>query len=210
MMGVNDSIKTEVYTLAGSGAVDDAVRLSGEELARADNRWRVAHNKANPESAARLKEAVSLAAVHADMLMRAQLYRDAYATVVTTFMSLSMEKDIRPVELADDMLALTAIATMALDAFSDTIPHDEVTERHFPIITVYCASMLYEWYAHAVRNGGEKAVWIARVTPLLRTLIRAGVVQWPEVEVEDRRIPITDIAAVSADLAGRSLAIDLL
>lgn len=209
-MEVNDSIKTEVYALADSGAVDDAVRLSGEELARADNRWRVAHNKVNPESVIRLKEAVSLAVVHADMLMRAQLYRDAYATVVTTLMSLSMEKDIRPVELADDMLALTAIATMALDAFSDTIPHDEVTERHFPVITIYCASMLYGWYAHAVRNGGEKSVWLARVTSLLRTLIRAGVVQWPEIEVEGRCVTVTDIAALSADLAGRSLAIGLL
>ena len=207
---MNDPIKTEIYALADSGTVDDAVRLSGEELARADNRWRVAHNKSHPESAVRLKEAVSLAAVHADMLMRAQLYRDAYATVVTTLMSLSIEKDVHPVEMADDMLALTAIATMALDAFSDTIPHDEVTERHFPIITVYCASMLYGWYAHTVKDGGEKPVWIARVTPLLRTLIRAGVVQWPEIGMEGRRIAVTDIESVSADLAGRSLAIGLL
>lgn len=217
----------DIEALASSDAIDDAVRLSGEELARFDNIWRMAHNRyANNEAAdATLPQDVAdaianvaeIAICHCDMLMRAGLFRDAYATAVTTIMSIAMEQ--QEAQLSQQMLALTALSCMALDALSDKVnPDDAHAATHFPVIARYCASMLYYWYSQTVSAAG---VWHHRVTPLLRELIRHSAVESPEVTISvptpgdqetftTRTVSASDTNAILADLLGRSAALALL
>lgn len=195
--------------------LDDAVRLSGEELAHLDNIWRNKHNNSEPQEniAKAVRNLADMAICHCDMLMRAQLFADAYATALTSVTAISIEG--QDSALPQQMMALTALATMALDALSDRFnPEDSEIATHFRTIVRYCASMLYYWYSQTVNKVG---VWHARVTPLLRMLIRANAVESPEITVSQpeetqQRLTVlsSNTSAILPDLIGRSIALNLL
>lgn len=204
----------EIEQLANSN-LDDAVRLSGEELAHLDNVWRNAHNRRESQDVIieSVRNLADMAVCHCDMLMRAELFTDAYATAVTSIMAISIEG--QDSALPQQMMALTSLATMALDAISAYLnPGDADTATHFTTIVKYCASMLYYWYAQTVENAG---VWHSRVTPLLRMLIRANAVDSPNVTVSQPNeshpsisVSASNTALILPDMIGRSIALNLM
>lgn len=238
----------EAEMMAASGSLEDAVRFSGEELARLDNIWRRAHNAhlhdantpAGPADAVArtaVTEMATMAVCHADMLMRAGMPQDAFAVTLTTIAALTMEGADRTEPQL--MMTLCALTCLALNTLAETDPMPPAlatpeAREHFPVIISYCASMLYHWYAQTV---AAPTPWHQRITPLLRTLIRAGAVQSPTLTIatdtrhfatnttegidsakgsEPAQGPTTTVdsagntAAILPDLLGRALALGLL
>lgn len=202
---------TEVEGLADSGAIEDAVRLSGEELARYDNIWRHAHNEHTDNVSSAVHDLTDMAVCHCDMLMRAGLYQDAFATAVTSIMPISIEG--METSMGQQLVALLSLSCLALDAMSDKLnPDDEHTATHFPVIIRYCASMLYYRYSQTV---SEPGIWHHRITPLLRNLIRMQAVESPDVTItapdgKTTAVPASDTSAILGDLLGRAAALSLL
>lgn len=209
----------EARAMAEEGNLEDAVRFSGEELARLDNLWRRAHNarlrsaspaESSPSPKQPVTDMAAMAVCHAEMLLHAVLAQDAYAVAVTAIAALAMENaDSREPQL---MLELTALACMALNTLAETDPvpaqlSGEEAREHFPLIITYCASMLYYWYAQTAKTPSE---WHRDINPLLRTLIRTGAVQSPTLTIAAAEVSPADTAAILPDLLGRSMALGLL
>jgi hypothetical protein len=196
-----DALLSEIASLE----VPDAIRLSGEELARVDNAWRKAHNAKQPTT--QLLVAVSrLAQCHCDLLFRAAAYADAYATAVTVMMSVSL--DDACTECMPQMLALCVIAASSLEQLGAQMPHDEFTTQHMPIILTYVASLMYCYYQKTFSV--EQTQWHGIAYEMLRDFANAGAIQQPAVTVGDKAVDPLHPFDIFSDLAGRSIALGLL
>jgi hypothetical protein len=195
----------EIEAMAADNNLDDAVRLSGEELAHADNAWRVAHN-AGADVKQSLWCLAQLAQCHSDLLFRASAYADAYATAVTAMMSLSLDDMCN--DSAHEMLALCVIAGSSLEQLGSRMPHDEFTEQHMPMLFSYIASLLYYYYQKTIV--AEQTPWHGIAYEMLCDFAKAGAVQQPTVAVGDKNVDPAHPFDLFSDLAGRSIALGLL
>lgn len=195
----------EIEAMVADNNLDDAVRLSGEELAHADNAWRVAHN-----SGADVKESLwclaQLAQSHSDLLFRASAYGDAYATAVTAMMSVSLDDMCD--ECGQEMLALCVIAASSLEQLGSRMPHDEFTEQHMPQLLSYLASLLYCYYQKTIVV--EQKQWHGIAYEMLCDFANVGAVQQPVVKVGDKTVDPAHPFEIFSDIAGRSIALGLL
>ncbi len=183
----------------------DAIRLSGEELARMDNAWRKAHNAKQPTT--NILVAVSqLAQCHCDLLFRAAAYADAYATAVTVMMSVSLDEACT--ECMPQMLSLCVIAASSLEQLGAQMPHDEFTTQHMPIILGYVASLMYCYYQKTLVI--EQTQWHGIAYEMLRDFANAGAIQQPTIAVGDKTVDPLHPFDLFSDLAGRSIALGLL
>lgn len=204
------TVLNEIEQLATSGNVEDAIRLSGEELARWDNAWRKAHNSRLPVESV-MTSFAALALAHADLLFRAGAWRDAYATAVTAMMSLSVDRQC--MANASEMLGLLTVALAALEQIAAKIEKDSFTETHIPVMISYLASLLYFYYRHTWSSGQSQ--WHGRAYPLLRDMTEVGAVRSPHIPVANpdgtsADVDPSDPAPLFSDLAGRSVALGLL
>lgn len=186
-------------------AFADALRFSGEELARFDNRWRKAHN-ARQSNVSDLQDLCALTVAHAQLLMEAEMDADALMVAVFAMTAVAMEN--KSTDMSTDMFQLSAIACQALDRMANKLNSaDEYTATHFNAIVTYCASMLYHWYRATLEHG--QTPLHAEVTPLLRTLIRGNAVQWPDVDVLGQKCSAASPAPILGDLLGHCRALGL-
>lgn len=188
-------ILAQVDALICSGDADDALRLSGDELARFDNRWRRAHNSCADAATidSCLEDLSALAVCHSQLLMQAGIQADALMVPLLAITAMAM--DDRCAQHPHDMMALCSVALLALDTLTASMnPDDDFARSHIEPMTRYIASMTYYWYAAtrpdnpdittpAMRDGQQSLAWHHEITPLLRTLIRAGMVSWPTINV---------------------------
>jgi hypothetical protein len=195
----------EIDALVADNNMPDAVRLSGEELAHADNLWRVAHN-ARKDTKEILWCVAALAQSHSDLLFRAQAYADAYATAVTVMMSLSLDDACQ--HCMPQMLALCVVAASALEQLGAQMPHDEFTTQHMPVVLSYIASLMYCYYQKTLAI--DQTQWHGIAYEMLCDFAKAGAVQQPTVAVGDKQVDPLHPFDLFSDLAGRSIALGLL
>lgn len=196
---------SEIDALVADNNIPDAIRLSGEELAHADNAWRLAHN-AKQDTAQELWSLAALAQSHSDLLFRAAVYADAYATAVTAMMSVSL--DDACAECEPEMLALSVIAASSLEQLGSQMPHDEFTTQHMPTILTYIASLMYCYYQKTLAV--QQTQWHGIAYEMLCDFARAGAVQQPLITVGDKQVDPLHPFDLFSDLAGRSIALGLL
>jgi hypothetical protein len=196
---------SEISSLVAENNMPDAIRLSGEELASADNEWRKAHN-GGKDTTELLACMAKLAQSHCDLLFRAGAYGDAYATAITVMMSESLDDACEA--NAQEMLSLCVIAATSLEQLASQMPHDEFTTQHVPTIFGYIASLMYCYYQKTIIE--EQTEWHGIAYEMLREFANAGAVQQPKVRVGDKDVDAKHPFEIFSDLAGRSIALGLL
>lgn len=210
---MNDNISRlikEINEMAASGNLEDAIRLSGEELARCDNAWRKAHNARLPVEEP-LAAFARLALVHSDLLFIATDWPDAYATSVTAMMTLALDRQC--MANAHEMFGLLTVALAAFEQIVAKTEKDSFTETHVPVIITCLASLLYFYYRHTWADGQSK--WHGRAYPILNEMIQTGAVRSPRIPVANPdgtsvEADPADPAPVFSDLVGRSAALGLM
>lgn len=203
--GSPDAIIAEIKSLIDAGNIEDAVRLSGEELAHADNRLRKTYNEYAAENRrpddvlkARVNEVAVLGVAHCNALIIGGAHGDAYATALTVMLAIDMCS--AACSHAVEMLALSVIATAALDELTDHIPQDDFAREHMPHIITCLASMMYAYYRATPSPG---TVWHTRAYPRLQEFAGMGAIQQQSVDPSHP-------SPVLADLIGRSIALSLI
>lgn len=205
-------ICAEIESMLRAGDTDDAVRYSGEELARADNIWRKAYNARAPraEIIEALKATLRIGISHADALFRAGAYADAFGVTVALLYAVVITKALKQTFAAVSALCYIAVVSLEVQARGYD-SNDEVVREHVSTIMSYLASLMYAAYKEDVLHDAEGEVWRPRVYQLLRELIDAGAVQYPLVKVPGGEVDVLDNQTeIMADLAGRARALGLL
>ena len=191
------------------GEVDDAVRLSGELLAKADALWTAARN--NKEATLdKISALAILAAYHCDALAMMSNVNDAYATAVTALFQMAIDGSYS-LSLGQSALQLYNTAIVSLmqiipQQFSnaDTIDHEHLNE-----ILRYLASMLYFYY-NKVGNARPDFPHLQVAYQILSQLRNEVDIQSPMIKVLDEEISPDSPLPLFADLVGRSQAMGLM
>lgn len=188
------------------GRVEDAVALSGEELAVADTRWRQAYNSGDdivPATDNLLQAAFS----HIECLEAAALPLVAYSTtLVVLYASTLGNADSK--SISNGRLILWLKACRLLENLIDNLPAiDESGQEHIRAIICYQLSMLYVTYRKCHEHGVEGMV----MTDAYQMLdAMRNIVRYPTVSINGTAVNIDNEAQpLMADLLGRARAIGL-
>lgn len=173
----------DVAAMLGSHNLEDAIRLSGEELARADNRWRRLHNEhaERGQIVESLSEMMTLASLHSACLRRADMAADAFNTNVAALTAAAFEDALMTDAVTALGLADSALAD--LQHIAERMPYDEHTRLHLPVIISYLASIQYALYRKAIALGATGSIVNSAYTTL-QSLIHTDAVQ-PKLNVPD-------------------------
>lgn len=199
-MTPTQQIIDEAHAMLAVGNTDDCVRYTGEELARADNDWRKAHNAgaARDIIIERLRDVLTLTALHNMTLRRSNLADEALATGAGALMAVTIE-DAVP-DLEHDTLTTVDAMLADLEQCAAMLPDDEVTEQHIPVIIRYLASIEYALYTRLSADGGPT---VNAAYSRLQTLVPAGAVESPTVTTPDGPADPLHPLPIMNDLLGR-------
>ncbi len=189
-----------------SGETADAVRLSGELLARADSAWTEARNAELPTTAP-IKALLAAAAAHIAALAAAGEPAEAYSTaLMVIYMA---EIDGSPgIDAGVMSIYQSAIATLIhwMNANRQLAASPEI-RNHASTMTRYLASMLYFLYNN-VKADTPECKDLPDVYECLRDIL--GLVQSPVIDVCGEAIDPANPEPLLADLLGRARAIGFL
>ncbi len=197
------SILDEVVNLCEDSRRDDALRLSGEELARHDNRWRHAYNNraGADELTAMLYDVLVLGNVHAGLLTDAGEPVDAFGVDLGLLMNVAVQDAFVP--LVGSLLHTLLNACICFDAIAARLSMDDPDAReHVPAIMRYLMSLLYADY-NLVKDSGSPVA--GEAYELLGQFI--GIVESPAVSVPEGTADPLHPIAIMNDLLGRAHAI---
>ena len=125
------------------GEVEDAVRLSGELLAKADALWTAARNN-KTSTLDEISALAILAAYHCDALAMMSNVNDAYATAVTALFQMAIDgNNSLSIKQSAMQLYITAIFALMQIINQQFANADETERNHLNEIMRYLASMLY-------------------------------------------------------------------
>lgn len=196
----------EIVNLCEGGRSDDALRLSGEELARLDNRWRRAYNKRVEvhDLIKILYDVIVLGNVHAGLLTDHGEVADAFGVDMGLLMNVAVQDCF--IELARPLLHTLLNACVCFDAISARMSFDnEDAREHVPAVMRYLVSMLYADY-NLVKDSGSPVA--ADAYEMLGQLIH--MVENPLVEVPGGSADPLHPIEIMNDLLGRAHALQLL
>ncbi|MBR5332392.1 MAG: hypothetical protein IKV32_03735 [Muribaculaceae bacterium] len=191
------------------GDIEDAVRLSGELLAKADALWTVARNN-NSTSQNEISALAILAAYHCDALAMMSNCNDAYATAVTALFQMAIDRsDSLSLNQSAMQLYITAIFAL-MQIIQQQFANADATDReHLNEIMRYLASMLYYYY-NKVGKARPDFPHLHVAYQILSQLRNDVDIQTPTIKVVDEDVNPSAPLPLFADLVGRSHAMGLM
>ena len=195
--------------LLDKGDIEDAVRLSGELLAKADALWTVARNN-NSTSQNEISALAILAAYHCDALAMMSNCNDAYATAVTALFQMAIDRsDSLSLNQSAMQLYITAIFAL-MQIIQQQFANADATDReHLNEIMRYLASMLYYYY-NKVGKARPDFPHLHVAYQILSQLRNDVDIQTPTIKVVDEDVNPSAPLPLFADLVGRSHAMGLM
>ncbi len=191
------------------GEVKDAVRFSGELLAKADILWATARNNKSG-TIDEISALAILAAYHCDALAMMGNTTDAYATAVTALFQIAIDgNSSTSLDLSSLQLYNTAIITLMQILRQQTITPDDTSRTHINEITRYLTSMLYHYYTKVTKSRPHFPH--LSVSYQILSCMRDNVeIQTPLIKVLSENINPTTPLPLFSDLIGRSQAMGLI
>lgn len=203
------SVSEQFDTMLNDGNVADALRITGEALAVADGCWTEKYNrKESCNEELRMNNLIGT--LHIEALLHAGAYAEGFSTGMllllraASFGELSVELDKSCIM----MLYLMIIAELRFMEDNAAVATDVEVGGHASAVATLLASLLYGMYRNISATDAEFPA-LAEIYPLLKDMESNGAIQWPEVEIDGRRIAVDDRRELLADAAGRARAIAL-
>ena len=191
------------------GDLEDAVRFSGELLAKADSLWASAKNN-NLSSLDEISILSILAAYHCEALAMMNNINDAYATAVTALFQMTIDGyDSLSIKQSAMQLYITAIFALMQIIQQQFANADEIAREHLNEIMRYLASMLYYYY-NQVGVCNSEFPHLSVAYQILLQLKNDVDIQSPTIKVLNEEVNPAVPLSLFADLVGRSQAIGLM
>ena len=191
------------------GDLEDAVRFSGELLAKADSLWASAKNN-NLSSLDEISILSILAAYHCEALAMMNNINDAYATAVTALFQMTIDGyDSLSIKQSAMQLYITAIFALMQIIQQQFANADEIAREHLNEIMRYLASMLYYYY-NQVGVCNSEFPHLSVAYQILLQLKNDVDIQSPTIKVLNEEVNPAAPLSLFADLVGRSQAIGLM
>ncbi len=191
------------------GDVEDAVRLSGELLAKADALWTAARNN-KTSTLDEISALAILAAYHCDALAMMSNVNDAYATAVTALFQMAIDGNnslsIKQSAMQLYITAIFALMQIINQQFADA---DETERNHLNEIMRYLASMLYYYY-NQVGVANSEFPHLPVAYQMLSQLQNNVDIQSPTIKVLNEEVNPSAPLPLFSDLMGRSIAMGLI
>lgn len=203
------SVSEQFDAMINEGNVADAVRVTGEALAVADGCWTERFNR-KEKCGEELRMNNLIGTLHIEALLHAGAYSEGFSTGMllllraASFGELSAELDKSCVMT----LYLMIVAELRFMENNPTLASDPAGGMHASAVLTLLASMLYDMYRNILASDAEFPA-LTEIYPLLKDMEDTGAIQWPEIEIEGKRISVDDRRELLADAAGRSRAISL-
>ncbi len=191
------------------GEVEDAVRLSGELLAKADSLWATAKNN-HSSSLDEISALAILAAFHCDALAMMNNVKDAYATAVTALFQMAIDgNESLSLDQSAMQLYITAIFALMQIINQQFANANDVAREHLNEIMRYLASMLYYYY-NQVGAANSEFPHLPVAYQILSQLQNNVEIQSPTIKVLKEDVNPSSPLSLFADLVGRSQAMELI
>ncbi len=191
------------------GEVEDAVRLSGELLAKADMLWAEARND-NATTIDEITALTIIAAYHCEALAMMNNDNEAYATAVTVLFQMAIDgNDSLSLSQSAMQLYITAIFALMQIINQQFANTDETERNHLNEIMRYLASMLYYYY-NKVGNSRPDFPHLHVAYQILSQLRNDIDIQSPMIKVLDEEVNPSAPLPLFSDLMGRSIAMGLI
>lgn len=191
------------------GEVEDAVRFSGELLAKADSLWTTARNNKSVTTD-EISALAILAAYHCDALAMMGNTTDAYATAVTALFQIAIDGNISlSLDLSSLQLYNTAIISLMQILRQQAITPDDTSRVHINEITRYLTSMLYHYY-NKVNESRPHFPHLPVSYQILSSMRENVEIQTPLIKVLDENVNPSAPLPLFSDLIGRSHALGLI
>lgn len=203
------SVSEQFDTMLNEGNVADAVRVTGEALAVADGCWTERFNRKEPNGE-ELRMSNLIGTLHVEALLHAGAYAEGFSTAMLLLLR-SASFGEQSVELDKSCvmaLYLSIIAELRFMENSGDLAADATVGEHASAVVTLLASMLYDMYRKISSSDAEFPA-LSEIYPLLKDLEGNDAIQWPEVEIDGRRIAVGDYREMLADAVGRARAISL-
>ncbi len=200
--------RAELDDLISNNCIDEYVRFSGEKVATIYNNLSaaVARNEDTTELTFVL---LTLAAYHADALMRVKLFRDAFEFEITVLALAAQQVDFRP-DFALVTLHNYIHAIDALDNLAQKLdPDDDFSGPHIAWIAQYLFSLLYFYYNAAGRQFPDDPILNIAYNILHQNMDKVAMKNGKVVTPDDLVDPSTPIPIFN-DLIGRAVALGLI
>lgn len=193
------TIIEETQAMIAAGEVEDSIRFSGEELARADSRWRHAHNDRMPysEIIECLRSVLTLSVLHCGALRLANQSAEALGTGLGALMSVAFEDAVAP--LAREVMIVVDGCLADLEEYVSRLIPDEILTEHARVMTRYLISIEYSLYEILKDQDGP-----AVNTAYLRLKNLLGLVQSPTVSTPYGPVDPMHPLPIMNDLLGRA------
>ena len=200
-----EEIRHTVDRMIQEGRLDDAIRLSSEELALADSRLHQIYSISNDDERCRaMSDLLAVGVIHADCLFRGGYYVDAVPLCVTLLLMASADFSLDNREIGPLVMALCYLALVSFEAcgtrlgdIAEQVPDGEEHVRR----TISClASVMYRLYTEFKDEPGP---WPMRVYELLDGIRGAGRISTPFLVSFVRKIDPVKPADVIGDIIGR-------
>lgn len=191
------------------GEVEDAVRLSGELLAKADMLWTEARND-NTTTIDEITALTIIAAYHCEALAMMNNDNEAYATAVTVLFQMAIDgNDSLSLSQSAMQLYITAIFALMQIINQKFANADETERNHLNEIMRYLASMLYYYY-NLVGVANSEFPHLAVAYQMLSQLQNNVDIQSPTIKVLNEEVNPSAPLPLFSDLMGRSIAMGLI
>ncbi len=187
---------------------DVALRLSGECLAEIDTAMRTADDE---ERTVLAEGMADMALCHTDLMFRAGLYNDAYATAVMAMMTLSIYDKFDVNHLSS--MGLCVVALYSLEQIASKLTPDDETKDHVNAVITFLISLTYSQYCQIVSS--LTSPWLNRAYELLRDLTPHVMHPTIQLTVPANPDDVVDVdplhpLQIFQDIAGRSVALGLI
>ena len=203
-----ESIK-EANELLEQGAIDDAVMLSGEALAKAYENWSANLNYQQPTTNEINIMAIA-ASCHCGALAAMGNFQDAYATSIGAILQISIDNNSSN-NIDHSLLSIytTALFSWINILSSPSSQTADFDKEHVETITRYIASMLYHYYVKVGKNA-PNSPYLEDAYGALNHIRQFSDIETPLITVLNKQISPDKPHVLIGDLVGRSIALSLL
>lgn len=199
----------ESNRLLEQGAIEDAVMLSGEALAKAYEHWSANLNNQRPTTDEINVMAIA-ASCHCGALATMGNFQDAYATSIGAILQISIDCN-KSNNINQSLLSIYTTALFSwINILSSTNPQsEEFDKNHVETITRYIASMLYYYYI-TVGKSTPNSPYLEDAYAALNHIRQFTEIETPLITVLNEQISPENPQNLIGDLVGRSIALSLL
>lgn len=199
----------EANELLERGAIEDAVMLSGEALAKAYEHWSANLNGQQPTTDEINVMAIA-ASCHCGALAAMGNFQDAYATSVGAILQISIDSN-KSNNIDQSLLSIYTTALFSwMNILSATNPQSKTFDKeHVETITRYIASMLYYYYTKTGKCS-PNSPYLENAYMALSHIQQFSKIETQSITVLGKLISPENPQELIGDLVGRSIALSLL